>query len=294
MTDEALTACWISYRQSLSAVSKDRLLIHYVELVHQIAGRMKITLPSSVQFDDLTSCGTMGLIRAIENFEPDRGFKFETYASQVVRGAMLDGLREYDWLPRTQRIKNRRLENAIRDLEQRLARSPDDEEIAAELGMTDDQYRQLLSEAGAGALLSLDNEVSAFESDSGSFHEVIPDTEADNPHELIEQAEIKRIARTLLDELPDQARKVMALYYFEELTLKEIGQLLGITESRVCQIHSKIILQLRARLRRVFEEDADDPVTPAARPRGRPRKIIEPLMEVATSILERSSKDLSP
>ncbi|MDK9698977.1 MAG: FliA/WhiG family RNA polymerase sigma factor [bacterium] len=229
--DENVAQYWEAFHRTGSVAAKDRLLIHYVTLVHHLAGRLKVTLPASVQVDDLTSCGILGLIRAIENFDPARGFKFETYAVPVVRGAMLDGLREYDWLPRTQRVKNRRIEVAIRELERRLGRSPEDEEIATELGLTEEQFQQLLSEAGAGVLVSLDNEVSSSDNSSGSFHEVISDESADTPLEALELSEVRSIARKLLVELPEQHRKVMALYYFEELTLKEIGVILHITES---------------------------------------------------------------
>lgn len=235
--------------------ARDQLLIYYLPLVKIAAGRMKSTLPGSVQYDDLTSAGLVGLINSLDNFNPSLGHKFETYAMPRIRGAILDSLRDVDWLPRSYRQKTRKLDSAIQRLTGTLGRSPSDEEIAAELGLEYDDYFDYIENIGAASLVSLDVKMSIGEDgDAGSFHDVIPDTDSKDPSVETEAEDIRRAAMDLLEELTEQERSVVALYYYEELTFREIGAVLGVSESRVSQIHTRLIATLRARLRQIMEK----------------------------------------
>lgn len=245
---------WNDYAGGRDERLREQLLIHYIPLVKVVAGRMKVGLPGSVELGDLVSSGLMGLLNSIENFSPQRGFKFETYAIPRIRGAMLDGLRDVDWLPRSVRHKSRRLDQAMEKLTAELGRVPQDHEVAAELGLEGEDYSRFMEQAGAGAVLSLDARIATGEEgESGSLHDVIPDPTGSDPHTELERKDAREIAKRLIGQLAEQEKSVVALYYYEELTFKEIGEVLGVSESRVCQIHTRIVATLRTRLRKATE-----------------------------------------
>jgi len=206
-----------------------------------------VTLPDSVDKEDLISCGIMGLINAVDRFDPSRGVKFDTYATQVIRGAVMEALRSEDWAPRSVREKCRRLERAVAGLESQLGRPPDDAEIATALEFTLDEYYGLLSDVSALSLLSLEEVLTSDEIslEGEPQDEVLVSA---NPATIAQTKELRRLLAAAIRELPERERTVIALYYYEELTLKEIGAILGVTESRVCQIHTQSIVRLRAKL----------------------------------------------
>lgn len=253
-TADEIEQLWDVFTVRRDTESRDRLLLHYLPLVKKVAGRVKIGLPGSVEYDDLVSAGLMGLINSVDHFKPERGIRFETYAGSRIRGSMLDSLRDIDWLPRSYRQKSRRFDEALTDLVNKLGRIPNDDEIAVQLGLNLEEYHQFLDQIGTASLVSLDARMQSGEGgESGSLHDVIPDISTSDPYRKIEENNAKETALKLIEELTEQERSVIALYYYEELTLKEIGQVLGVSESRVCQIHTRIIAILRVRLRKLLE-----------------------------------------
>ena len=238
---------WQKYRENRDHSARERLLINYLPLVKIVAGRIKQTLPQSVQSADLEGAGVRGLVQAVDGFNPERGVKFESYASNRIRGSILDGLREYDWLPRSIRNKSKSLERAFEACEARTGGIPEDEDVAAELGLSLDEYYDLLEEVGSLQIVSLDAEPEKGDGMS-SYHDVIPDRNTRDPLSGIEQEEERKLVVRWLQELPEQMRRVMVLYYYEELTLKEIGEVLDLSESRICQIHTAALHSIRSRL----------------------------------------------
>jgi RNA polymerase sigma factor for flagellar operon FliA len=208
-----------------------------------VAGR----LPSHLRLDDLFSAGTLGFLRAIEDYDPERGVEFSAYAVPRIRGAIFDELRRLDYLPRRVRRRLRDAQRAIEALSQRLDREPSDEEVATELGVGVEDYRKLLGEGVT--LLSLDATYGTRE-DGGSAFDSVEDTSSPSPVRSLELKERRAMLGRVIDGLPEKERQVLALYYYEELTMQEVGQVLGVTESRVSQIHSSAILRLRVALRR--------------------------------------------
>ena len=241
---------WAEYRVTRSQEARERLIVHYAPLVKYVAGRVGIGLPSTIETDDLIGYGIFGLVDAIEKFEPERGVKFETYAIARIRGAMIDGLRANDWVPRSVRQKARQLEQTIARLEAQLGRSATDEEIRAALNMDADQYAALLAELRGAALVSLEELWSSDPDQDNplSLGQMLEDAAAEEPGAALEAEEVERFLGEVIESLPDRERLVVTLYYYEGLTLKEIGQVLGVTESRVCQLHTKALMRLRARL----------------------------------------------
>jgi len=248
MLKDEIDKIWEAYLKDRSkTMLKEKILMHYVPLVRIIAGRMMISLPSSVSLDDLVSNGLIGLINAIDRFEVEKCVKFETFANIKIKGAILDGLRELDWVPRNIREKSNILENAIRSAEGRLNRLPTDSEIAEELQIPLENYFDLLNEVKSVALLSLDSELETTEG-TQRLLDIIEDKEAKKPDEIVERQELKNILVEAIMQLKDVEKNVIALYYYEQLTLKEIGEVLTLTESRVCQIHTKVIVTLRNKI----------------------------------------------
>lgn len=245
-----IDALWLEYKQQGSRVAKDKLLAEYTPLVRYTAQRMAVNLPKSVELGDLIGAGVMGLIRAVETFDLSLGFKFETYATHKVRGAILDDLRALDWVPRSVRQKSRKVQQAYSELEQDLGRMPYDDEVAEHLGLNMGEFEDLLSEVAPTTIVSLEEVLPDHggESQKLTLLDTVADPNDINPlHELGFQ-ETKRILAEAIAELPEKEKLVIALYHYEELTLKEIGEVLGITESRVSQIHSKAMLKLKARV----------------------------------------------
>lgn len=250
-------ALWDKWSTSPEVSIKDELVIRYIPLVEQVAGRLRMGLPNSVEMNELVNSGVIGLISAIDNYVLEKGFKFETYAVPRIRGSILDSLRDYDWMPRSIRTKTRMLETALSKLESELGRIPADEEVANELQMDLDDYFNLIDEVKIASILSLDQTYATSDGESSTLVEMLEDEDAIDMSEHLEWQEAKDIAKRLIASLSQQERLVIALYYYEELTLREVGEVLSISESRVSQIHSKIMLTLKAKLRDLFAQNTD-------------------------------------
>ncbi len=243
---------WEKYIKSAAQDIRDYFVVKYAPLVKYVAGKISMGMPSNIEFDDLVSYGIFGLIDAINKFEPARGIKFKTYAMTRIRGAIFDELRSIDWIPRSIRQKAKQVEIVIAELENKLGRTVEDEEIARELGISADDFQSLLSKLSGTSMLSL-NDIWYLgdDSDELSILETLEAPENMNPDVLIEKQEIRDYIIDAIKKLPDKEKKVIVLYYYEDLTLKEIGDVLEVTESRVSQLHTKAIMRLRGRLGRI-------------------------------------------
>ncbi|MBE3590223.1 MAG: FliA/WhiG family RNA polymerase sigma factor [Firmicutes bacterium] len=246
---------WQAYRQSQDAADKDALVERYLPLVKHVAGRLAVGLPQHIDPEDLYSYGVFGLLDAIAKFDPSRGVKFETYAYTRIRGSMLDGLRDMDWVPASLRQKARQLERAYGELEARLGRAATDEEVAAALGMDPQALQELLRDVARVTVVSLDDAAWSHEEGDGevALQEIVADGRARDPLESAYLQERKRILAEAIDKLPPKERTVVALYYYEGLTATEIAHVMGLSVSRISQLHSKAILRLRGRLARQKE-----------------------------------------
>ena len=244
---------WSRYLKDHDPDSRRQLLSRYLPLVRNVAGRMAINFPRSVELCDLINTGVIGLIEAFHNFDPDRGVKFETYAVPRIRGAILDELRSLDWVPRSTRAKAREIERALVAFENENGRPPTDEELAAILGLTVDELHLSLEDVSKTTLLSLD-ELIFREEDNRQVPriETVEDEGANIILRNLERSELQAYLVIAIDRLTEQEKLVIALYYFEELTLKEIGEVMKISESRVSQIHTKAVLKLRGMIREKF------------------------------------------
>lgn len=248
--EERVWALWREFKRTNDQALRERLILHYSPLVKYVAGRVSVGLPHTFDAADFVSYGIFGLIDAIERYDPERSIKFETYAINRIRGAIIDELRALDWIPRSVRQKARAIEDASATLERRLGHSPSEAEIAAELGITLAELHQTFSRLSLANVLALD-EVLALGSDGGeriSLVETLEDLSAEDPVEAYEVRETRHLLAHAINTLPDREKTVVTLYYFEGLTLAEIGNVLGVTESRTSQIHSKAVLQLRGKL----------------------------------------------
>jgi RNA polymerase sigma factor for flagellar operon FliA len=245
-------AGWEAYTQSRSPEVREQLLLQYLPLVRRVASRMLGSLPRCVRLDDLVSAGVVGLLSSVDHFDPTLGIKFETFAMNRIRGAMVDSLRELDWVPRSVRQKARSLERTMEHLTQQLGRMPDDFEVAEKLGVTVEAYHLMLDEVNVTVLLSLDDTFPNQYGDGATLADQATDPTAVNSHERMEESELRELLVQNLKDLPEQEKLVLALYYYEELTFKEIGEILKLTESRVSQIHSTAILKLRSSVRRTM------------------------------------------
>ncbi|HZR19036.1 MAG TPA: FliA/WhiG family RNA polymerase sigma factor [Verrucomicrobiae bacterium] len=245
---------WQHYHKNGDSPSENALVEKYLPLVRAAVGRLAMTLPEHVDQDDLNSAGLLGLLQALRNYDPASGTSFETYARLRIRGSMLDELRRMDWVPRTVHEKARKLQDMIGQVEQRLGRIPSDAEIAKALNISMSEYSDLLAEIRPATFVCLDATCSIEGADASSVCDVIADPASDGPVEQASRNELKNIILQRLKELPDTQRKVLALYYGQDLHLREIAELLGLTESRICQIHSQAILAIRSYLRRLESE----------------------------------------
>ncbi|MDQ3730361.1 MAG: RNA polymerase sigma factor WhiG [Actinomycetota bacterium] len=246
-----LRELWRSYKVDEDERARERLVVAYSPLVKFIAGRMASGLPSHVEEGDLVSYGLLGLIGAIERFDLEREIKFETFAVARIKGAIIDELRSLDWVPRSVRAKARDVERAHAALEGSLARGPTDEEMAVKLEMTVDEFRDVLLEIANSSVLALDDLWTFADPEGGggqiSVLDTIQDPNAVDPENEANISELKDRLADAIESLPERERLVIALYYYESLTLREIGEVLGVTESRVSQLHTKAVLALRSR-----------------------------------------------
>lgn len=248
--DEELTLIWQDFKSGDSALARDKLILHYAPMVKFVAGRVSRGLPPSVDQADLISYGIFGLIDAINKFEPKREIKFETYAITRIRGAIIDELRSLDWVPRSVRSKARRVERVMADLENRLQRQPTDHEVADAMEISTDELQEIYKQISNVSLGGLDELILGGDEDSGHLPliETLQDETAPDPEVAFETEEMKTILSKVIDRLPERERKVVTLYYYEGLTLSQIGRVLGVSESRVSQMHTKAVLGLRSRL----------------------------------------------
>jgi RNA polymerase sigma factor for flagellar operon FliA len=249
---------WSRYKHQGDQSARDRLIMSYAPLVKYVAGRMSNGLPSHIEEADLISYGLLGLIGAIERFDPARQIKFETYAISRIKGSIIDELRSLDWVPRSVRSKAREIEKVCALLENRLQRAPTDAEIAQELGVSIDEFQTSLTQIANTSIVALDElwAISGSDGDQASLIDTLEDPKGRDPSRMLDLSEMKSRLAAAIDALPKREKIVIALYYYENLTLREIGEVLGVTESRVSQLHTKAILRLKGRLRDEIEPAA--------------------------------------
>lgn len=246
---EDVLALWKSYKKNPSnAQIRERLILKYLHLVRYVVSRLPVTLPVSVAPEDLVSYGTMGLMEAVERFDPERGLKFETYAVTRIRGAIIDQLRFQDWIPRGVRKRSKELMETMQRMEGQLGRAPTDEELAAALGVSRQKLQAMLAES-QNLVLSLDD---AYGSDNAGSQvtllDMVEDKNSPDPQGEFEANELRRRLAEAIASLPEREKLLIALYYHENMTLKEIGEVICVSESRVCQLHAQAILRLRGKL----------------------------------------------
>jgi RNA polymerase sigma factor for flagellar operon FliA len=241
---------WKRYKSSGDERARERLVVAYAPLAKYVAGRLSVNLPGHVDEADLISYGLTGLISAIERFDLEREIKFETYAITRIRGAIIDELRTLDWVPRSVRARAREIERANQKLEARLQRAPTDEEMATELEITVAEFNESLVQISTSTLVALDElwNTNDADGDSVSLLDTIADRGAADPEAEVDQGELRDRIADSIGALPEREKLVIALYYYENLTLREIGEVLGVTESRVSQLHTKAVLRLRSKL----------------------------------------------
>lgn len=234
---------WQSFRKNRDAAAKEQLITHYAPMIKYVVGRLGMHIGSHADTEDLISYGIFGLIDAIDKFDDTKGVKFETYASLRIRGAVIDSLRALDWVPRSLRQKNKQLETAYSELAGELGREPSDEELAVKLGIDVDEMEDLLKKSSLTSLISLNEYLD-------TNHDIsLADNSTDqSPEAMLERKQMQEMLASAIQGLTEKEKLVVALYYYEELTLKEISKIIGVTESRVSQIHSKAMLRLRSKL----------------------------------------------
>lgn len=246
--DREVQALWERYAQDRDPAVRERLILHYAPLVKYVAGRVAVGMPANVEHADLVSYGIFGLMDAIEKFDVSKGYKFETYAITRIKGAIIDELRSVDWVPRSVRAKSRKLEAAVARLEAELQRSPTDEELAAELGISEEELADLLTKVSLTSIVALDEALDLGDGDRTTLVDTIQDTNTVLPEESFDEQEMRELLRQAIGRLSEREQTVLGLYYFEGMTLAQVGDVLGVTESRICQIHTKAVLSLRVKL----------------------------------------------
>ncbi len=236
---------WEAYQKCPSAELREKLITEYAPLVKVVAGRLSMYLGYNVEYEDLVSYGIFGLIDAIDKFDPGKDVKFETYASLRIRGSILDQIRKMDWIPRTVRQKQRRLEDAVKAIEARTGRNATDEELAEELGVTGTELLEWQSQLKMTNIISLNEFV---EQGGEPVMDARNNSQFAQPEESVAEEELKKVLSETLELLTEKERRVILLYYYEELTLKEISNILEVSESRVSQLHTKALLKMRKRM----------------------------------------------
>lgn len=245
MSTDSRQKIWEEYSKKKTSELRDKIIIEYAGLVKLVAGRLSMYLGYNVEYDDLVSYGIFGLIDAIDKFDYTKGYKFETYASLRIRGAILDQIRKMDWIPRSIRQKQRKLENAYQSLETRYGRNITDEDLAKELDISVEELEDWQNQTKITNIISLDEFI---EQGSESKSEQYYATTFDQPEKIVERQELKEILTKVLDTLTEKEKKVIVLYYYEDLTLKEISKILEVSESRISQLHTKALQKMKAKL----------------------------------------------
>ena len=247
--DEELRMLWRRYKERGDGEARDRLILTFAPLVKYVAGRMRSALPSHVEEADLISYGLVGLIGAVERYDPARRVKFETYAVTRIKGAIIDELRALDWVPRSVRARARAIEAKSAELESRLHRAPTDEELAGALGMKLGEFQDALTQISNASIVALDEMWAVSPGgESMSLLETLGDARAADPADVLDESDMRDTLADAIARLPERERIVVALYYYDNLSLREIGEILGVTESRVSQLHTKAVLRLKGRL----------------------------------------------
>lgn len=251
LENKQLESLWDEYKRTNSQDAREKIILHYSPLVKYVASRLSASLPASIDINDLVSYGLFGLIDAIEKFDPGRQIKFETYAIPRIRGAIIDELRSLDWVPRSVRAKSKELEKVYLELENKFKRVPTDEEVAEAMGLSIKELQNLYLQLSYTSVVALEElwSAGADKDDSLTVIDTVEDTTSVDPSQVFEQEEVKEVLTQAIDNLPEREKIVVALYYYEGLTLKEIGEVLNVTESRVSQLHTKAIFRLRAKLK---------------------------------------------
>jgi RNA polymerase sigma factor for flagellar operon FliA len=245
MNEASRKKLWDDYTRLGTSELREKLILEYAPLVKMVAGRLSMYLGYNVEYDDLVSYGIFGLIDAIDKFDTTKDVKFETYASLRIRGAIIDQIRKMDWIPRTIRQRQHQIDNAIKDLESKMGKAPSDDEVCSYLGIDGGEYTEWQNQVKADSIISLNeyveqgNDVSSEKSSSSGF---------DMPEKVVENEELKKVLSESMELLTDKEKKVILLYYYEELTLKEISYVLEVTESRVSQLHTRALQKMRTKM----------------------------------------------
>jgi RNA polymerase sigma factor for flagellar operon FliA len=247
-TESDIEEYWRRFKADGDEQAREGLILHFSPLVKFVAGRVGVGLPSNVEQADLIQYGMFGLIDAIDKFEPERGFKFETYAVNRIRGAILDELRALDWVPRSVRARAREIQRSLDELEHKLKRSASEEELAEHMGIPLTKLQDHLDEISGLGFVALDELLDPSDRGSASIGDLLSDARIGAPGESFEKQETRYFLTDAINRLPERERLVVTLYYYEGLTLAEIGTVLGVTESRICQIHTKSVMSLRNRM----------------------------------------------
>lgn len=240
---------WVEFKKTRSPALRDAFIRQYMPLVKYVAGKVSVGMPNSVEFDDLVGFGQFGLLDAINKFDPEKNVKFKTYAVTRIRGAIFDELRQLDWVPRSIRQKSKEIEEAIFRLESNLGRPATDAEVADSMGISEDEFQKAVMKVSGTSVLSL-NDVwySGDDSDRVSIGDTIEAPTSLNPDVIVEREEIRRVIIEAINDLPEKEKKVLVMYYHEDMTFREIGHVLEVSESRISQLHTKANLRLRAKL----------------------------------------------
>lgn len=254
-TEPKIKQIWQEYKEKKDKTARDKLILHYSPLVKYVAGQVASRLPQSIDVADLISYGMIGLMDAIEKFDTSREIKFETYSIPRIKGAMIDELRVLDWAPRSLRYKAKELERTYYELENKLKRMPEDEEVSQAMGISVPELQEIMAELSRSSLIALEDLLTPDPERDNRVNvmDILIDTKAHDPAMVFEKEELKEILTDALKKIPERERTIISLYYYDNLTLKEIGEILEVTESRVSQLHSKALLRLKARLKEAHE-----------------------------------------